>query len=243
MTLRKYFHEIDMPLFCVFLQYEFKVEFDSTKTSTELTNQELTSTGSTIRETFAAVPAELRRPQPRPAAFLKPEQQSVPRSILTLEELNRLKEQGELTEYGFERRKAALRGLPFNSAITAITRTRNREESTAVYTNTILMASTNKVHSRRSTRFYSRTKGTTKKATQHKYNDAYANSLRYVNRLYNDVFGIEARKVPAHVPHFVDKEVNKKDVRENEIFFNFYSLLNYYFIFEKTNLPPGTMKK
>lgn len=34
--------------------------------------------------------------------------------------------------------------------------------------------------------------------------DSYADSLRHVNHLYNQVFGIEMRKVPAHMAHFID---------------------------------------
>ena len=37
--------------------------------------------------------------------------------------------------------------------------------------------------------------------------DTYAASLIHVNRLYNKEFGVEARKVPAHVPHMIDREV------------------------------------
>lgn len=37
--------------------------------------------------------------------------------------------------------------------------------------------------------------------------DTYAMSLIHVNRLYNSEFGSENRKVPAHVPHMIDKDV------------------------------------
>ena len=37
--------------------------------------------------------------------------------------------------------------------------------------------------------------------------DSYADSLRHVNYLYNQVFGIEMRKVPAHMAHFIDIDV------------------------------------
>lgn len=37
--------------------------------------------------------------------------------------------------------------------------------------------------------------------------DAYADSLRYVNRLLNKKYGYEARKVPAHMPHMINKEI------------------------------------
>jgi len=37
--------------------------------------------------------------------------------------------------------------------------------------------------------------------------DIYGDTLRYVNILYNQVFGKFQRKVPAHMPHFVDKSI------------------------------------
>ncbi len=37
--------------------------------------------------------------------------------------------------------------------------------------------------------------------------DIYADSLLYVNKLYNRMYGHEARKVPAHMPHMVDREI------------------------------------
>jgi UDP-N-acetylglucosamine-lysosomal-enzyme len=37
--------------------------------------------------------------------------------------------------------------------------------------------------------------------------DTFADSLRWVNGLYNEVFGKSSRKVPAHMPHFVDKKI------------------------------------
>lgn len=37
--------------------------------------------------------------------------------------------------------------------------------------------------------------------------DAYADSLIYVNHLYNKKFGIEVRKVPAHMAHFMDRDI------------------------------------
>lgn len=36
--------------------------------------------------------------------------------------------------------------------------------------------------------------------------DTYAQSLIHVNRLYNKAFGTENRKVPAHVPHMIDRD-------------------------------------
>ena len=37
--------------------------------------------------------------------------------------------------------------------------------------------------------------------------DTFADSLRHVNRLYNEIYGYMARKVPAHMPHFIDKNI------------------------------------
>jgi UDP-N-acetylglucosamine-lysosomal-enzyme len=37
--------------------------------------------------------------------------------------------------------------------------------------------------------------------------DTYASSLIHVNRLYSKMFGTEARKVPAHVPHMIDRDI------------------------------------
>jgi UDP-N-acetylglucosamine-lysosomal-enzyme len=37
--------------------------------------------------------------------------------------------------------------------------------------------------------------------------DTFGDSLRHVNRLYNKLFGYASRKVPAHMPHLVDKNI------------------------------------
>ena len=37
--------------------------------------------------------------------------------------------------------------------------------------------------------------------------DTFANSLLHVSRIYNRAFGYQARKVPAHMPHFIDKDI------------------------------------
>ena len=37
--------------------------------------------------------------------------------------------------------------------------------------------------------------------------DTFADSLRYVNRLYTKEYGHVARKVPSHMPHFIQKEI------------------------------------
>lgn len=35
--------------------------------------------------------------------------------------------------------------------------------------------------------------------------DTFADSLRYVNKLLNSQFGFTSRKVPAHMPHMIDR--------------------------------------
>lgn len=37
--------------------------------------------------------------------------------------------------------------------------------------------------------------------------DTYAESLLYVNKIYNAAYGLERRRVPAHMPHLIDKWV------------------------------------
>lgn len=37
--------------------------------------------------------------------------------------------------------------------------------------------------------------------------DAYADSLIYVNHMYNQVFGVQSRQVVAHMPHYVDVDI------------------------------------
>ena len=37
--------------------------------------------------------------------------------------------------------------------------------------------------------------------------DTFGDSLRHVNRIYNKAFGYVARKVPAHMPHMIDKNI------------------------------------
>ncbi|GBN29536.1 N-acetylglucosamine-1-phosphotransferase subunits alpha/beta [Araneus ventricosus] len=43
--------------------------------------------------------------------------------------------------------------------------------------------------------------------TQRHLLDTFGDSLRHVNKLYNEAFGYEHRKVPSHIAHFVDKNV------------------------------------
>lgn len=204
-----------------FLQYEFKVEFDSSDIEDGFTDQE-TSTSSRTLRTFATVPSELKGPKPRSDLVSKEEVRlSWFEASLTLDDLQRLKVSGQLTEYGFERHKAALLGLPMNKGITAITRTRNTEVITAP-TTTVSPTSTamKKIKDQITRRNNQKNKVTTRKMSAHKYKDAYADSLRHVNRLYNDVFGIEARRVPAHVPHLVDKSVMEELQRKLTVEFD-----------------------
>lgn len=44
-------------------------------------------------------------------------------------------------------------------------------------------------------------------ASLKRYRDTFAESLLYVNGIYNKEFGFEARKVPAHMPHLIDQEI------------------------------------
>eukprot|EP01064_Diplonema_japonicum_P009987 TRINITY_DN17370_c0_g1_i1.p1 TRINITY_DN17370_c0_g1~~TRINITY_DN17370_c0_g1_i1.p1 ORF type:complete len:1079 (+),score=253.70 TRINITY_DN17370_c0_g1_i1:51-3287(+) len=44
-------------------------------------------------------------------------------------------------------------------------------------------------------------------STRRKLLDTFGDSLKYVNRLMNTRFGNSARKVPAHMPHFIDSQV------------------------------------
>lgn len=46
----------------------------------------------------------------------------------------------------------------------------------------------------------------TQEISRRRLEDTYAQSLVHVNRIYNKEFGSEGRKVPAHVPHMMDRE-------------------------------------
>lgn len=50
--------------------------------------------------------------------------------------------------------------------------------------------------------------------------DTYAESLLFVNRIYNTKYGFERRRVPAHMPHLIDKRVvvNMQTTFESEFF-------------------------
>ncbi|ESO99577.1 hypothetical protein LOTGIDRAFT_238796 [Lottia gigantea] len=37
--------------------------------------------------------------------------------------------------------------------------------------------------------------------------DTFGDSLRHVNKIYNKAFGFDSRKVPAHMPHMIDKNI------------------------------------
>lgn len=41
--------------------------------------------------------------------------------------------------------------------------------------------------------------------TGRRLRDTFADSLRYVNKLLNSQFGFTSRKVPAHMPHMIDR--------------------------------------
>lgn len=43
--------------------------------------------------------------------------------------------------------------------------------------------------------------------TRRRLFDAYSSSLLHVSRIYNKAFGYKARKVPAHMPHMVDRDI------------------------------------
>lgn len=85
--------------------------------------------------------------------------------------------------------------------------------------------------------------------------DTFAESLRYVNLLYTREYGREARKVPAHMPHMINKEImtelqakyseqfdktsshrlrNSEDMQYSFSYF-------YYLIGEKTVIPVSTI--
>uniref|UniRef100_F7AFG7 N-acetylglucosamine-1-phosphotransferase subunits alpha/beta n=1 Tax=Ciona intestinalis TaxID=7719 RepID=F7AFG7_CIOIN len=46
-----------------------------------------------------------------------------------------------------------------------------------------------------------------KKATERKLLDTFGDSLRFVSLLYNKKYGFTQRKVPAHMPHMIDKNI------------------------------------
>ncbi|KAG8196334.1 hypothetical protein JTE90_013819 [Oedothorax gibbosus] len=46
--------------------------------------------------------------------------------------------------------------------------------------------------------------------TQRHLLDTFGDSLRHVNKLYNEAFGYESRKVPSHIAHFVDRDVMER---------------------------------
>ena len=50
----------------------------------------------------------------------------------------------------------------------------------------------------------------TKSPPRRRLMDAYSDSLRYVNKIYNIKFGFTSRKVPAHMPHMIDIDIMKE---------------------------------
>lgn len=48
------------------------------------------------------------------------------------------------------------------------------------------------------------------RGTRRQLLDAFADSLKYVNRLYNKEFGTAARRVPAHMPHMIDVSIMRE---------------------------------
>ena len=49
--------------------------------------------------------------------------------------------------------------------------------------------------------------------------DTFADSLRYVNKLFNKLYGFTARKVPAHMPHMIDTNImNSLQIKFNDEF-------------------------
>jgi hypothetical protein len=52
--------------------------------------------------------------------------------------------------------------------------------------------------------------------------DTFADSLRHVNKLYNKVFGYSARKVPAHMPHMIDRHIMADLQDRSGAFFRFF---------------------
>ncbi|XP_067143538.1 N-acetylglucosamine-1-phosphotransferase subunits alpha/beta isoform X2 [Centruroides vittatus] len=49
-----------------------------------------------------------------------------------------------------------------------------------------------------------------KSVKRRKLLDTFGDSLRHVNKLYNEAFGFETRKVPAHIAHFIDVDVMQR---------------------------------
>ena len=82
--------------------------------------------------------------------------------------------------------------------------------------------------------------------------DTYAESLLYVNRIYNKVYGFERRRVPAHMPFLLDRTIITKmqdkfysefqktsshrvrDSEDMQLAFSYY----YFLISEKQNVHP-----
>lgn len=83
--------------------------------------------------------------------------------------------------------------------------------------------------------------------------DTYAESLLYVNKIYNAAYGLERRRVPAHMPHLIDKWVinsmqqkfesefkktsshKVRDPEDMQFAFSYF----YFLISEKRKVPTG----
>ncbi|OQV20564.1 N-acetylglucosamine-1-phosphotransferase subunits alpha/beta [Hypsibius exemplaris] len=195
------------------LTFEVTVYFDSTPADVTEAPVEEDELPAENLITFLPIPEDKRSPNPilresADIAGLSP--------AMTVERLLGMFHAGDLTEYGLEKRRAALLGITMNSSYTRLAT--SPRTSTTVIESAVTTITNVKFHDEAETwtqklgrgsgttkMVYGRPKYKTKSGLQ--YKDAYADSLRHVNRLYNDAFGIESRKVPGHVPHFVDRRV------------------------------------
>lgn len=85
--------------------------------------------------------------------------------------------------------------------------------------------------------------------------DTYAESLLYVNKIYNAAYGLERRRVPAHMPHLIDKWIvnsmqekfefefkktsshKMRDSEDMQFAFSYF----YFLSSEKRRVPVGEM--
>lgn len=86
--------------------------------------------------------------------------------------------------------------------------------------------------------------------------DTYASSLIHVNRMYNKDFGVETRKVPAHVPHMIDRDIMEEMQSRYSAQFNEtsshrfrsptdmqYSFAYYYYVINRHKAQPKNIKE
>ncbi|KAB7503638.1 N-acetylglucosamine-1-phosphotransferase subunits alpha/beta [Armadillidium nasatum] len=59
--------------------------------------------------------------------------------------------------------------------------------------------------------------------------DEFRDSLIFVNQLYNTAYGFQGRKVPAHMPHFINKDIFQKLYDRSHIM-NLYSSEEHYML-------------